>query len=62
MAEGRRLLLALGCDLAQGYLISPPLPAADVVARLKSLNDALLAADTTTQQLEVLRVPTPKSA
>lgn len=62
-AEGWRLLLALGCDMAQGYLISAPLPAADVVSRLKSLNDALLAADTATQQLQVLRVPTvPKSA
>ena len=62
-AEGWRQLLALGCDLAQGYLISPPLPPDEVVPRLKSLNEALLAADTATQQLKVLRVETmPKSA
>jgi diguanylate cyclase (GGDEF)-like protein len=54
-ADGWRLLQALGCDLAQGYLISKPLPADEVVPRLKSLNDALLAADTATQQLKVLR-------
>jgi EAL domain-containing protein (putative c-di-GMP-specific phosphodiesterase class I) len=54
-ADGWRLLQALGCDLAQGYLISKPLPADEVVPRLKLLNDALLAADTATQQLKVLR-------
>ena len=41
--EAWRLLMAMGCDLAQGYLISPPLPADEVVARLASLNDALAA-------------------
>jgi diguanylate cyclase (GGDEF)-like protein len=56
--EAWRLLVAMGCDLAQGYLISPPLPADEVVARLVSLNDALVAAETATQQLRVLRVPT----
>jgi diguanylate cyclase len=62
-AEGWRQLLALGCDLAQGYLISPPLPAAEVIPLLRSLNDGLLAADTATQQLKVLRLPTgPKQA
>lgn len=62
-AEGWRLLLSMGCDLAQGYLVSPPLPADEVVARLASLNDALMPAETATQQLRVLRVPNaPRSA
>lgn len=61
--EAWRMLVALGCDLAQGYLISPPLPPDEVVSRLASLNDALLAAETATQQLRVLRLPTvPKPA
>jgi EAL domain-containing protein (putative c-di-GMP-specific phosphodiesterase class I) len=54
-AEAWRVLLALGCDLAQGYLVSPPLPAAAVLPRLRSLNERLQAADSVTQQLEALR-------
>lgn len=55
-AAAWRMLLALGCDLAQGYLISPPLPAVEVVPRLQSLNERLNAADTATQQLKALRI------
>lgn len=61
-AEAWRLLLAMGCDMAQGYLVSPPLPAHKVMARLTSLNDALMPAETATQQLRVLRVPGSRSA
>jgi EAL domain-containing protein (putative c-di-GMP-specific phosphodiesterase class I) len=49
------MLLALGCDLAQGYLVSPPVTAAEVPQRLRSLNERLQTADTATQQLEALR-------
>ena len=56
-AEGWRLLLTMGCDLAQGYLISRPLPAEEVIPRLASMNDGLLSAETATQQLRVLRMP-----
>jgi len=54
-ADAWRLLRELGCDLAQGYLISPPLLPADVLPRLRSMNERLLTADTATQQLEALR-------
>ena len=54
--EAWRVLLSLGCDLAQGYLISPPLPAAEVLPRLRSLNERLQTADSATQQIEALRV------
>lgn len=61
--EAWRLLVAMGCDFAQGYLISRPLPADEVVSRLASLNDGLMAAETATQQLRVLRASTkPKPA
>jgi len=54
-AEAWRMLLAIGCDLAQGYLVSPPVTAAEVPQRLRSLNERLQTADTATQQLEALR-------
>jgi EAL domain-containing protein (putative c-di-GMP-specific phosphodiesterase class I) len=54
-ADAWRVLRELGCDLAQGYLVSPPLTTGEVLPRLRSLNERLLTADTATQQLEALR-------
>ena len=54
-AEAWRVLLELGCDLAQGYLVSPPLAVVEVLPRLRSLNEKLQTADTPTQQLKALR-------
>src|SRR6185312_1321499 len=43
--KGWNLLRRLGCDFAQGYLISRPLPVADVVAFVRRANDLLPASD-----------------
>ncbi|HXN79830.1 MAG TPA: EAL domain-containing protein, partial [Steroidobacteraceae bacterium] len=48
------LLRRLGCDFAQGYLISPPLPAAQVPAFIRQANQLLPASDSTVQQLRAL--------
>lgn len=53
--EAWRMLLAWGCDLAQGYLISPPVPAELVPARVQAINDKLVGAETATQQLQALK-------
>ncbi len=54
-AESWRQLLTMGCDLAQGYFISAPLPAKDVAPWVQALNAKLVAAETPTQQVRVLR-------
>jgi diguanylate cyclase (GGDEF)-like protein len=51
-----RMLLDLGCDLAQGYLISRPVPAEEVVGRVREINANMMSAETATQQLRALRV------
>lgn len=61
-ADAWRLLLDMGCDMAQGYLISKPLPAANVMSFLHSMTEALAAAHTATQQLRILRMPGSGSA
>ncbi len=53
-------LLELGCDLAQGYLISPPVSVHEVIPVVTTLNERLLSADTATQQVRVLRMGTAK--
>jgi sensor c-di-GMP phosphodiesterase-like protein len=55
------LLRRLGCDFAQGYLISPPLPAAQVPAFIAKANQLLPASDSTLLQLRALEQLTERS-
>lgn len=48
------LLRRLGCDFAQGYLISPPLAAAAIPAFVREANQLLPASDSTVQQIRAL--------
>jgi diguanylate cyclase (GGDEF)-like protein len=48
------LLRRLGCDYAQGYLISPPLAAADVPAFVRQANQLLPESDSTVRQIRAL--------
>jgi diguanylate cyclase (GGDEF)-like protein len=48
------LLRRLGCDFAQGYLISPPMPAADVPGFVRKANQLLPASDSTVLQIRAL--------
>jgi diguanylate cyclase (GGDEF)-like protein len=52
--EAWNLLRRLGCDFAQGYLISPPLPAADVPPFVRQANQLLPASDSTVLQIRAL--------
>lgn len=54
-AESWDMLNRLGCDLAQGYLISRPIPATEIVECVRQLNAGLERATTATQQVRVLR-------
>ncbi|HVH82870.1 MAG TPA: bifunctional diguanylate cyclase/phosphodiesterase, partial [Steroidobacteraceae bacterium] len=53
-AEAWGLLRRLGCDFAQGYLISPPLPVAQVAPFVREANQLLPASDATVLQLRAL--------
>lgn len=53
-AECWNLLRRLGCDFAQGYLISRPLSAADVVPFVQQANQLLGASDSTVRQIRAL--------
>ncbi len=53
-AEAWNLLKQLHCDCAQGYLISPPMPAAAVPAFVRQANDLLPASDSTVMQIRAL--------
>ena len=52
--EAWHLLRRLGCDYAQGYLISPPLGAAEVPAFVRRANQLLPDSDSTALQLRAL--------
>jgi diguanylate cyclase (GGDEF)-like protein len=52
--EGWNLLRRLGCDYAQGYLISRPLSAVDVAKFVRDANQLLPATDSTMTQIRVL--------
>ncbi|MDE2137842.1 MAG: EAL domain-containing protein [Gammaproteobacteria bacterium] len=53
-ADAWGLLRRLGCDFAQGYLISPPLPLAQVAPFVRQANQLLPASDATVLQLRAL--------
>ncbi|MGQ0835656.1 MAG: putative bifunctional diguanylate cyclase/phosphodiesterase [Gammaproteobacteria bacterium] len=53
-AEHWNLLRGMGCDLAQGYLISPPLPKEQVVDFVRRANQLLADSDSTMLQLRAL--------
>jgi diguanylate cyclase (GGDEF)-like protein len=50
------LLRRLGCDFAQGYLISPPMPSAEVPAFVRQANRLLPDSDSTLSQMQALDV------
>jgi len=53
-AEAWGLLRRLGCDFAQGYLISRPLPVGEVAPFVRQANQLLPASDATVLQLRAL--------
>jgi diguanylate cyclase (GGDEF)-like protein len=55
------LLRQLGCDYAQGYLISRPMPATEVPAFVREANQLLPASDSTVMQIQALAQLTGKA-
>jgi len=53
-AQGWNLLRRLGCDYAQGYLISRPMPAEEVTGFVRRANQLLPACDSTVLQIRAL--------
>ena len=55
------LLRRLGCDFAQGYLISRPLPVSEVTSFVRQANQLLPASDATVLQLRALEQLTARA-
>ncbi len=55
-SENWNLLRRLGCDLAQGYLISPPIPADKIPPFVAEANKLLQDSDSTQRQIQALQV------
>lgn len=60
-ALGWNLLRRLGCDFAQGYLISKPLPAEEAAEFMRRANQVLPASDSTVAQIRALSELAEKS-
>jgi sensor c-di-GMP phosphodiesterase-like protein len=54
MAETWNLLRRLGCDLAQGYIVSPPIPADQIPGFVRKANQLLQDSDNTLRQIKAL--------
>ncbi|MBV8910019.1 MAG: GGDEF domain-containing protein, partial [Gammaproteobacteria bacterium] len=61
-APAWNLLRRLGCDFAQGYLISPPMAAAEVPEFVRKLNQLLPASDSTLLQIRALEMLARRSS
>ena len=53
-AETWNLLRKLGCDLAQGYIVSPPIPPDHIPAFVRKANQLLQDSDSTLRQIKAL--------
>jgi diguanylate cyclase len=53
-AETWNLLRRLGCDLAQGYIVSPPIPADQIPGFVRKANQLLQESDSTLRQIKAL--------
>jgi EAL domain-containing protein (putative c-di-GMP-specific phosphodiesterase class I) len=53
-AESWNLLKKLGCDLAQGYLVSPPISAEKIPPFVRQANQLLQDSDSTVRQIRAL--------
>ena len=48
------MLRRLGCDLAQGYIVSPPIPADQIPPFVRQANSLLQESDSTVRQIRAL--------
>ena len=54
-SESWNLLRKLGCDFAQGYLVSPPIPPDKIPPFVARANQLLQSSDSTVRQIEALK-------